>query len=61
MPTSTRAIPTTPAAFLTWENRQRLRYELVGGAAAIRISGLGVRLPLVDLYAGLVSAGPGDR
>ena len=33
MATTSRAIPTTPQQFLTWENRQRLRYELVGGAA----------------------------
>ena len=39
MATSTRAIPTTPAEFLAWENRQRLRYELVGGVVRAMTGG----------------------
>ena len=41
MATSTRAIPTTPAEFLAWENRQRQRYELVGGVARAMRGGMG--------------------
>ena len=32
MATGARTIPTTPAEFLAWENRRRLRWELVGDA-----------------------------
>ena len=39
MATMSRAIPTTPQEFLTWENRQRLRYELVSGAARAMTGG----------------------
>lgn len=39
MATGTRAIPTTPAEFLAWENRQRLRWELVGGAVRAMTGG----------------------
>lgn len=39
MSTTTRAIPTSPAEFLAWENRQRLRYELVGGAVRAMTGG----------------------
>ena len=39
MATNTRAIPTTPAEFLAWENRQRLRYELAGGAVRAMTGG----------------------
>lgn len=39
MATSTRAIPTTPAEFLAWENRQRQRYELVGSVVRTMTGG----------------------
>ena len=39
MATTSRAIPTTPQEFLIWEKRQRLRYELVSGAARAMIGG----------------------
>ena len=39
MATSTRAIPTRPAEFLAWENRQRQRYELVGGVVRAMTGG----------------------
>lgn len=39
MATSTRAIPNTAAEFLDWEDRQRLRYELVGGVVRAMIGG----------------------
>ncbi len=39
MVTSTRAIPTTSAGFLAWENRQRQRYELVDGVARAMTGG----------------------
>ena len=39
MMTTSRAIPTTPQEFLIWEKRQRLRYELVSGAARAMIGG----------------------
>ena len=39
MSTTIRAIPTSPAEFLAWENRQRLRYELVDGVARLMTGG----------------------
>lgn len=39
MATSTRTIPTEPAAFLAWENRQKLRYELVHGVVRAMTGG----------------------
>ena len=38
MSTTSRAIPTSPAEFLAWENRQRLRYELVDGTVRLNYS-----------------------
>ena len=39
MSTTSRAIPTSPAEFLAWENRQRLRYELVDGTVRLMTGG----------------------
>ena len=39
MTTTSRVIPTEPLAFLRWESRQRLRYELVGGAVRAMTGG----------------------
>ena len=39
MAVTTRSIPTDPCAFLVWENRQRARYELVGGMVRLMTGG----------------------
>ena len=39
MTTTSRTVPTTPAEFLAWENRQRQRYELVDGVARLMTGG----------------------
>jgi hypothetical protein len=36
---ATSTAPTTPAEFLAWENRQRLRHELVGGVVRLMTGG----------------------
>ena len=66
MATSTGTIPTTPAEFLAWENRQRqrLRWELVGGAVRapqLELRGQPSLLPRQDLQPAAVQDALGGR